>query len=81
MAAFIPSTWQGTSTRIPEARVKLPEWMAVNVVRKVLTLATPFTCSEATAFMQGDLNEMSYSTVVELKALVKGYVRQSGAGR
>ena len=81
MAAFISSTWQGTSTRIPETRVKLPEWMAENVVCKVLILATPFTCSEATAFMQGDLNEMSYSTIVELKALISGYVRQSGAER
>ena len=75
MAAFISSTWQGTSTRIPETRVKLPEWMAENVVRKVLTLATPFTRKEANAFMRGNLNEMSHSTIVELKALITGYVR------
>jgi len=81
MAAFISSTWQGTSTRIPETRVKLPEWMAENVVRKVLTLATPFARTEANAFMQGELIEMSHSTIVELKALISGYVCQSGAGR
>jgi hypothetical protein len=55
--------------------------MTEKVVHKVLVLATPFTRTEANSFMQGELTEMSHSTIVELKALITGYVRLSGAGR
>jgi hypothetical protein len=81
MAAFISSTWQGTSTRIPETNVKLTEAMTNEVVQQVLPMASPQSRMEANAFMRGELTELSSSTKVELSGLVKGYVRQSGAGR
>ena len=81
MAAFISSTWQGTSTRIPETNVKLTEGMTAQVVQQVLSLASPQSRREANAFIRGELTELSLSTVVELGGLVKGYVHQSGVGR
>lgn len=81
MAAFISSNWQGTSTRIPETNVKLTEWMTAQVVQQVLPLASHHAQMEAFAFIRGELTELSSTTKIELSGLVKGYVRQSGAGR
>lgn len=81
MAAFISSTWQGTSTRIPETNVKLTEGMTAQVIQQVLPLASPKSQMEARAFIRGELTELSPRAVAELGGLVKGYIRQSGAGR
>jgi hypothetical protein len=81
MAAFISSTWQGTSTRIPETNVKLTEGMTAKVVQQVLSLASPQSRMEANALMRGELTELSPRASAELGGLVQGYVRQSGAGR
>ena len=81
MAAFISSTWQGTSTRIPGERVKLPEWMTEKVVHQVLPRCTPQTQAEANALMSGEMDSLSFSASLELKAFVLGHVRKSGAGR
>lgn len=81
MAAFISSTWQGTSTRIPETNIKLTEGMTAQVVQQVLPLASHQAQMEAFAFIRGELTELSSTTKAELSGLVKGYVRQSGAGR
>jgi hypothetical protein len=81
MAAFLSSTWQGTSTRIPDTNVKLTEGMTAQVVQQVLSLASPQSRVEAKAFMRGELTELSPRASAELGGLVQGYVRQSGAGR
>lgn len=81
MAAFISSTWQGTSTRIPETNVKLTEGMTAQVIQHILPLASPQSRMEAKAFIRGELSELSPRAVAELGELVQGYVRQSGAGR
>jgi hypothetical protein len=81
MAAFISSTWQGTSTRIPETNVKLTERMTAQVVQQVLALASPQSRMEANAFIRGEINGLSPRAIAELGGLVQGYVRQSGAGR
>ena len=80
MAAFISSTWQGTSTRIPGERIKLPEWMTEKVVRQVLPRCTPQTQAEAKALMSGKIDSLSFSASLELKAFVLGHVHKSGAG-
>jgi len=81
MAAFISSTWQGTSTRIPGTRIKLTEQMSEEVIRQVLPKASALTQKEVNAFLEGESDSLSFLTSVELKALVIGHVRRSGAGR
>ena len=81
MAAFISSTWQGTSTRIPGERIKLPEWMTEKVILQVLPRCTPQTRGEANSFMNGEIDSLSSGASLELKAFVLGHVRKSGAGR
>ena len=81
MAAFISSTWQGTATRIPGERIKLPEGMTETVVRQVLPRCTSQTREEAYALMSGRIDSLSFGASLELKAYVLGHVRRSGAGR
>ena len=81
MAAFISSTWQGTSTRIPGERLTLPEWMTEKVVREILPKCSSLTQREAKAFLGGKKDELSFMTIVELKTMVIGYLRKSGVER
>ena len=81
MAAFISSTWQGTSTRIPGERIKLPEWMTERVIQQVLPRCTPQTREEANALMSGKIDSLSFGASLELKTFVLGYVHKSDAGR
>jgi len=83
VAAFISSTWQGTSTVIPNTGVKLTETDSVQMVRQTLAIATAQARYEACLFMRGELNELSESVKTELGGLVTGYIcaAKSGAGR
>ena len=83
MAAFISSTWQGTSTVIPNTGIKLTETDSVCVVRQTLAIASAQARYEATLYMRGELKELSESVKTELGGLVTGYIcaAKSGAGR
>ena len=81
MAAFISSTWQGTSTRIPDTRMKLSESLSAKMINTVLPLASAQARREAQAFLAGEISTISAGSTAELSGLIRGYVRQSGAGR
>ena len=83
MAAFISSTWQGTSTVIPNTGVKLTETDSENVIRRTLAIASAQARYEATLFMRGELKDLSEPVKTELGGLVKGYMSaaKSAAGR
>ncbi len=61
-------------------RIKLPEQMTEEVVRQVLPKVSALTQKEANAFLEGESDSLSFLPSVELKALVIGHVRRSGAG-
>lgn len=83
MAAFISSTWQGTSTVIPNTGVKLTETDSVDVVRQTLAIASAQARYEATLYMRGELKELSEPVKTELGGLVTGTIcaAKSDAGR
>ncbi len=83
MAAFISSTWQGTSTVIPNTGIKLTETDSVQVIRHTLAIASAQARYEATLYMRGELKELSELVKTELGGLVTGYICActSGAGR
>ena len=61
--------------------VSFTEGITAQVVQHVLPLASPQSRMEAKAFIRGKLTELSPRAIAELDGLVKGYVRQSEAGR